>query len=92
MDEKALKEIRDLIARHKRWDIAFAFVGLVALAIGVLTFMALAVDMAIDGAPRLKWEFFSNFPSRHPEHAGSLSAWIGFWWREVKGLVEGNGN
>jgi phosphate transport system permease protein len=77
MDEKALREIRDLIARHKRWDIVFAFVGLVALAIGALTFMALAVDMAIDGAPRLNWEFFSNFPSRHPEHAGILSAWIG---------------
>ena len=77
MDEKALREIRDLITRHKRWDIIFAFVGLAALAIGALTFMALAVDMAIDGAPRLNWEFFSNFPSRRPEHAGILSAWIG---------------
>ena len=77
MDEKALQEIRALIAKHKRWDIIFAFVGLISLAIGVLTFMALAVDMAIDGAPRLNWEFFSNFPSRRPEHAGILSAWVG---------------
>jgi phosphate transport system permease protein len=77
MDEKALHELRGLIARHKRWDIIYAFVGLICLAIGVLTFMALAVDMAIDGAPRLNWEFFSSFPSRRPEHAGILSAWIG---------------
>jgi phosphate transport system permease protein len=77
MDEKALQEVRALIARHKRWDIIFAFVGLIALAIGVLTFMALAIDMAVDGAPRFTWEFFSNFPSRRPEHAGILSAWIG---------------
>jgi phosphate transport system permease protein len=77
MDEKALQEIRALIARHKRWDIIFAFIGLIALAIGALTFMALAVEMAVDGAPRLTWEFFSSFPSRRPEHAGILSAWIG---------------
>jgi phosphate transport system permease protein len=77
MDEKALQEIRELIARHKRWDIIFAFIGLISLAIGACTFLALAVDMAIDGAPRLNWEFFSSFPSRRPEHAGILSAWIG---------------
>jgi phosphate transport system permease protein len=77
MDEKALQEIRELIARRKRWDIIFAFIGLISLAIGACTFLALAVDMAIDGAPRLNWEFFSSFPSRRPEHAGILSAWIG---------------
>ena len=77
MDEKALHELRGLIARHKRWDVIYAFVGLICLAIGALTFMALAVDMAIDGAPRLNWEFFSSFPSRRPAHAGILSAWIG---------------
>ena len=77
MDEKALQEIRELIARHKRWDIIFAFVGLISLAIGACTFLALAIDMAIDGAPRLNWDFFTNFPSRRPEHAGILSAWIG---------------
>jgi len=77
MDEKALHELRGLIARHKRWDVIYAFVGLICLAVGALTFMALAVDMAIDGAPRLNWEFFSSFPSRRSEHAGILSAWIG---------------
>jgi phosphate transport system permease protein len=52
-------------------------VGVVALMIGVLTFAALFVDMAIDGLPRLSSDFFTNFPSRRPGQAGILSAWVG---------------
>jgi len=52
-------------------------VGVVALMIGVLTFVALFVDMALDGAGRLSWEFFTNFPSRRPGQAGILTAWVG---------------
>ena len=70
-------EIRALIAKHKRWDLIFAVVGVLALMVGVLTFVALFVDMVIDGAPRLSWDFFTNFPSRRPEQAGILSAWVG---------------
>src|SRR5688572_3707054 len=50
---------------------------MVALMIGVLTFVALFVDMAIDGVGRLSWDFFTNFPSRRPGQAGILSAWVG---------------
>jgi phosphate transport system permease protein len=35
------------------------------------------IDMAIDGSPRLSWDFFTNFPSRRPAQAGILSAWVG---------------
>ena len=52
-------------------------VGVLALMIGVLTFAALFVDMALDGAGRLSWEFFTNFPSRRPAQAGILTAWVG---------------
>jgi phosphate transport system permease protein len=45
--------------------------------IGVLTFTALFVDMAIDGVPRLNLDFFTSFPSRRASQAGILSAWIG---------------
>jgi phosphate transport system permease protein len=72
-----LTAIRKLIASHKRWDLVFACTGVVALMVGVLTFTALFVDMAIDGVPRLSWEFFSNFPSRRAGQAGILSAWVG---------------
>jgi phosphate transport system permease protein len=52
-------------------------VGVVALMIGVLTFAALFVDMAVDGLGRLSWQFFTEFPSRRPGQAGILSAWVG---------------
>jgi phosphate transport system permease protein len=77
MDDRAIREIRELIARHKRWDLIFAAIGLLSLALAALTFAALAIDMATDGAPRLSLDFFTNFPSRHPEKAGILSAWVG---------------
>jgi phosphate transport system permease protein len=72
-----VKDIRALIAAHKRWDVIFAFVGVFALMVGVLTFVALFGQMLIEGAPRLSWDFFTNFPSRKPDQAGILSAWIG---------------
>jgi len=72
-----VRTIREIIAKHKRWDYIFGVIGIVALMIGVLTFTALFVDMAIDGIPRLKPEFFTNFPSRRPSEAGILSAWVG---------------
>jgi len=77
MDQSALQETRDLIRRHKRWDLIFAAVGLMCLGVAALTFTALVLDMAIDGAPRLSLDFFTNFPSRRPAQAGILSAWVG---------------
>jgi phosphate transport system permease protein len=72
-----VESIREIIARHKRLDFVFGVVGLLALMIGVLTFTALFVDMAIDGVPRLNPEFFTSFPSRRASQAGILSAWVG---------------
>ena len=78
MSEAAkVRKIRALIVAHKRWDLAFAMLGLLALMVGVLTFVALFGQMAIEGAPRLSWDFFSQFPSRKPDQAGILSAWVG---------------
>jgi phosphate transport system permease protein len=74
---KDLTAIRLLIASHKRWDLVFAICGVFALMVGILTFTALFVDMAIEGVPRLSWDFFSNFPSRKAAQAGILSAWVG---------------
>jgi len=47
------------------------------LMVGVLTFASLFAGMAIDGAHRLSLDFFTSFPSRRPEQAGILSAWVG---------------
>jgi len=72
-----LPEIRALIARHKRYDALFGVLGLIALMLGVLTFVALFTDMAWNGMGRLDWDFFTNFPSRRASQAGILSAWVG---------------
>ena len=72
-----LDAIRRLIASHKRYDALFAVLGLIALMIGVLTFVALFADMALNGMGRLDWDFFTQFPSRRPGQAGILSAWVG---------------
>ena len=70
-------DVRTLIARRKLLDAAFAVLGLLSLLVGLVTLLALIVDLAVDGVPRLSWAFFTSFPSRFPEQAGILSAWIG---------------
>lgn len=77
MADMTVAEIRALITKHKRWDLIFAIVGVLALMVGVLTFVALFAGMVVDGAHRLSWDFFVNFPSRRAENAGILSAWVG---------------
>jgi phosphate transport system permease protein len=70
-------EIRGLIRKAKRWDAIFVALGIIALGIGLITFVALFLDMLIDGWARLRPEFFTEFPSRRAGQAGILSAWIG---------------
>ncbi len=72
-----METIKTLIARHKAWDGLFAVIGLLALLVGLVTLLALMVDLALDGAPRLSWQFFTSFPSRFADQAGILSAWVG---------------
>lgn len=74
---KDIGEIRGIIARAKRLDVVFGVLGVLALGIGLLTFVTLFVDMALDGYTRLTPEFFTEFPSRRAERAGILSAWVG---------------
>ncbi len=75
--QERIAQIRRLITFHKRWDIAFAVVGILCLMVGVLTLVTLFLDMAVKGVPRLSAEFFTSFPSRRAENAGILSAWVG---------------
>jgi phosphate transport system permease protein len=78
MSEAArLEDIRSLIASHKRWDYLFGVLGMLALMVGILTFLALFADMLMHGASRLSWDFLTTFPSRRAAQAGVLSAWVG---------------
>jgi phosphate transport system permease protein len=77
MEQQNITKIRELIARHKRWDHIFAIVGLVCLMVALLTLLALFAELVVEGLPRLKPGFFTSFPSRNAEDAGILSAWVG---------------
>lgn len=72
-----LDAVRAMIKRHKRNDILFASIGLLAIMFGLLTLLTLFLDLVMDGYPRFNLQFFSDFPSRRAGSAGLLSAWVG---------------
>jgi phosphate transport system permease protein len=72
-----MSSIETRVARRNLADGVFAIVGLVATFVGMVTLAALLLDLAMDGGERLSWAFFTSFPSRFPERAGIVSAWVG---------------
>lgn len=58
-------------------DTSFAAIGMLSLLFALITLIVLFADLARTGVPRLTQEFFTSFPSRNPENAGILSAWVG---------------
>ena len=72
-----LKFDSGLIQKKKFLDFFFAFMGLLSLLIALLTLLALLVDLGSTGLTRIDWAFLTSFPSRMPERAGILSAWVG---------------
>lgn len=51
--------------------------GLIATLVGLVLLFVLIGDLFADGLSRLTPGFFISFPSRFPEKAGILSAWVG---------------
>ncbi len=72
-----LGAVRAMIKRHKRNDVLFSIIGLIALMVGLMTLFTLFIDLVMDGYPRFNLDFLSNFPSRRAANAGLLSAWVG---------------
>jgi phosphate transport system permease protein len=72
-----LQELRANISRRKLLDAIFAIIGLLTILVAITTLLALIIRLAVDGTPRLNWQFFTSFPGRKPEEAGILSAWVG---------------
>ncbi len=70
-------EIRENIKNRQFKDFIFSLVGLLSLLFALITLLALIVDLAMTGIPRINLEFFTQYPSRFPEKAGILSAWVG---------------
>jgi phosphate transport system permease protein len=72
-----LSMMQKLIRKQNLYDFMFSLVGLLTLLFALITLLALIVDLASTGLPRVNAEFFTHFPSRFAERAGILSAWVG---------------
>lgn len=72
-----MEDIRQRIRISKFWNGIFWIIGLLSTLIGLVLLLVLMLDLFTDGAPRLSYSFFTSFPSRFPEEAGILSAWVG---------------
>lgn len=61
-------------------DRAFAALGLLGLLAALAALAALLLDVLLDGAPRLSWQFLTSYPSRFAASAGILPAIIGTFY------------
>jgi phosphate transport system permease protein len=66
-----------LVVQNRRGDIVFALAGIIILFIAIGMLLALIIDLAIIGVPRIDYDFLTSFPSRRAARAGILTAWVG---------------
>ena len=69
-----MTDIQRIIARRKRQDVIFRFIGLACTCIGIVTLGTLLFNLALDGLGRIDMQFLTSFPSRYAARAGILSA------------------
>jgi phosphate transport system permease protein len=68
---------QSLVVHAHRQDFRFEILGFAVLVVAMAALLALIADFMIDGVPRLSLDFLLNYPSRRPDQAGILSAWVG---------------
>ncbi len=61
-------------------DKAFQVVGVISTLIGLVLLAIFIGSILDDGLRRLNWDFLVSLPSRFPEKAGILTAWVGTLW------------
>lgn len=72
-----MKDIKRRIKFNKFWNYVFLITGLLSTLAGLALLFTLMTDLFLDGSQRLTYKFLTSFPSRFPEEAGILSAWVG---------------
>jgi len=75
--DASIEKIRADVKRRKIFDQVFVVVGLLIMFAALLVLALLFLDLVRTGSARLNWDFVTQFPSRKPERAGILSAWVG---------------
>lgn len=72
-----MNDLKKTIAYNKNRNSLFMIVGFISTLVGFFLLIALMIDLFMDGSDRLTYKFLTSFPSRFPEEAGILSAWVG---------------
>ncbi|MDQ0302490.1 phosphate ABC transporter permease PstA [Ancylobacter polymorphus] len=67
----------EIIRSARRSEKRFALLGLSVLSLTMLVLLTLIIDFMVDGLGRIDYDFLTSFPSRRPNDAGILSAWVG---------------
>jgi phosphate transport system permease protein len=71
------QQLKANVNRRKLWDYIFIIFALLSLLVGVVTLLALVLQLFITGLPRLNWQFFTSVQSRNADEAGILTALVG---------------
>lgn len=77
MNQALVSEVPIALQRRAFRESAFALLGIACVGIALLVLVALLINVFVDGAPRLSWQFLTSFPSRFAEKAGVYSAVTG---------------
>jgi phosphate transport system permease protein len=68
-------------------DKVFQVFGIFCTCIGLVVLAIFLVDIIMEGAGRIDWDFISSLPSRRASRAGILTAWAGTLWILVLTLL-----
>jgi phosphate transport system permease protein len=76
--EQAQPDLARIVGANKRIDVIMASIGILVLMVATALLASVLIDLIASGWPRLiNPDFYINFPSRHPEKAGIVSAVVG---------------
>lgn len=81
--EQASSQFQTSLSKRYQQGNIFRIISLVATYVGLVVLAVLLIDVIIDGISNLDFGFLANYPSRKPEQAGFLSAWVGTIWLMV---------
>lgn len=70
--------LEKIVSANRRTDVVMASIGILVLMVAMALLASVFIDLIVTGWPRLvNPDFYTNFPSRHPEKAGIISAIVG---------------
>jgi len=68
------------MSKNRIIDKSFKYFGMFCTFFGILILVLFLGNILIDGLGRVNWQFLTSLPSRSPEKAGILTAFVGTLW------------